>query len=136
GAGLCLARWCLAWRRVRRMARAARAVPDGPLYAALRDAAEAAGVRRPVRLLLASDDSCAPMTWGWHRPTILLPARARDWSVETAQAVLLHEAAHIRHGDWPAQALAAWVCALYWFHPLAWHATRLLRAESERACDD
>jgi TonB family protein len=38
--------------------------------------------------------------------------------------------------DWVIRCAARAVCALYWFHPLAWLALRLLELEAERACDD
>lgn len=100
------------------------------------DAALAAlRLRRPVRLVL-SPDAPVPMTWGWRRPTVLLPADAPDWAGERVRVALLHEAAHIARGDWAAQMLAHAVCALFWFHPLVWWAAARLRAEAEQAADD
>ncbi len=77
-----------------------------------------------------------PMTWGWRRPVVLLPESASGWPNDRCQAVLLHEMAHIRRGDWLWHRLADIVCALYWFHPLVWGTARRLRAEGEIACDD
>ncbi len=77
-----------------------------------------------------------PMTWGWWRPAALLPAEAIHWDRQRARLVLRHELAHVRRNDCLAQALAAFVCALYWFNPLAWVAAARMRVERERACDD
>lgn len=136
GAGFCLLRRRIAWRRLRNVLRESQAIRSGPLAASLAKALAEVGVQRPVRLLQATDDVCAPMTWGWRRPVLLLPARAGDWEAEAARAVLLHEVAHIRNGDWAVQTMAAWVRALYWFHPLVWCAAHRLRIECEQACDD
>jgi beta-lactamase regulating signal transducer with metallopeptidase domain len=105
------------------------------LLAPCEEAAAAMGVRTPIRLRL-SDTAPVPMTWGWHRPTILLPTAAMEWEPERVRVALLHEMAHIARGDWAAQMLSHVVCALYWFHPLVWLAASRLRAESERAADD
>lgn len=68
--------------------------------------------------------------------TILMPMQARDWSAADLRAARLHEQAHLRRGDWWVH-LGAWlVCALLWFHPLAWWARRNLALEAERAADD
>ena len=90
---------------------------------------------RRVRVLL-HDQLLAPMTCGWMRPVILMPADAGEWATSDARQALLHELEHIRRHDWPIQVLARFTCALYWFHPAAWFAWRQLRLESERACDD
>lgn len=138
GGGIVLALWqvILGMACVRRFERDSIAPEDGsPLVAPCEEAAAAMGVRAPIRLLL-SDTAPVPMTWGWHRPTILLPTAAMEWERERVRVALLHEMAHIARGDWAAQMLSHVVCALYWFHPLAWLAASRLRAESERAADD
>lgn len=123
---------------VRRLARRCRPVTQGPLAAQFAALAGESGVGRRVTLLRgeAADLSVIPMTWGWRRPTILLPAGAGEWPPDRLRVVLLHELAHIKRGDWPCQMLAHVVCALYWFHPGVWLLARGLRLESERACDD
>jgi len=75
-------------------------------------------------------------TFGAVNPTVLLPAASRGWTSERLRVVLLHELAHIKRADWPAQLFAEAVCALYWFNPLFWLACARLRHEGERACDD
>lgn len=87
------------------------------------------GVREPAA-------SLPPLTWGWRRPVILLPAASEAWDGERLRVVLLHEIAHVARGDWGARMLAGVVCALYWFHPLAWLFSARLQAESEAACDE
>ncbi|TMQ65709.1 MAG: hypothetical protein E6K78_07265 [Candidatus Eisenbacteria bacterium] len=77
-----------------------------------------------------------PLTWGWLRPVILLPAAAEAWPIERRRAALLHEMAHVMRCDYVSQAVATLACAVYWFHPLAWWSAARLRSESEHACDD
>jgi beta-lactamase regulating signal transducer with metallopeptidase domain len=92
-------------------------------------------IRRPVHLL-HSDEESVPMTWGWLRPVVLLPAGSRAWSDERLQRVLLHELAHVARFDSFFQVLARGTCCLFWFHPAVWLAARHLRREAEMACDD
>ena len=63
-------------------------------------------------------------------------AAANAWPDERIRVVLAHELAHIRRNDWLSQLSAELLRALYWFNPLVWLASRRLREESERACDD
>ena len=92
-------------------------------------------IRRPVKLLV-SEISASPMTWGFWRPIIALPAESREWPEERLRVVLRHELAHVKRWDCLTQEIASVVCALYWFNPLAWLAADRMRAEREKACDD
>ncbi|HEX9607357.1 MAG TPA: M56 family metallopeptidase [Gemmatimonadaceae bacterium] len=94
-----------------------------------------AGVSKRV-LLYSSSVVSTPLTWGSRNPVVLLPEDALDWPEAHRRIVLRHELAHVARGDSFTQLIAGFVCALYWFHPLAWIAERRLRAECERACDD
>jgi uncharacterized protein (TIGR03435 family) len=83
-----------------------------------------------------NDELRVPITYGALRPVIALPGDAPGWTDAELRRVLLHELEHVRRRDWPVHLIARGICALYWFHPLAWIAWRRLCLESERACDD
>lgn len=135
GALLSVSRLAVGLRRLSRAASRAQAVKAGRLVAIADDIARAMGLRRPVTLLQGSD-SPTLVTWGALSPAIVLPADAPAWPDDRARVVLRHELAHVARGDWPAQVLAEVLGAGYWFNPLVHIASRRLRAEAERACDD
>ncbi len=87
--------WCAMghWGLVR-LARRAAVVEDADWLALLAEAAALAGVTRPVRLLRSAAVG-TPMTWGFLRPVVMLPADAGEWSAERRRVVLLHELAHV-----------------------------------------
>jgi beta-lactamase regulating signal transducer with metallopeptidase domain len=93
------------------------------------------GLKRQVRVLV-SDERLMPMTWGWRRPVVLLPADAMKWDAERLRIVLRHELAHAKRWDCLTQSVANLVRAFYWFNPLVWLAARQMCLERERACDD
>jgi beta-lactamase regulating signal transducer with metallopeptidase domain len=127
-------RLVLAVGRIRQFAH--RADPaTGKTASMLTELARESGIRRPVQCLV-SRQSIVPMTWGWLRPVVLLPADAASWSAERLRVVLLHELAHVRRGDAATQFVAELARSLYWFHPLAWWGVHCLRFEQEAACDD
>jgi TonB family protein len=86
--------------------------------------------------LLSTAEADVPFTWGALRPRIILPASASVWSKRRFGAVLAHELAHVARSDWLTQVFAELTTAVYWFHPLAWHALAQLKREQEQACDD
>jgi TonB family protein len=88
-----------------------------------------------VPTLLVHPESLMPMAVGIRRPAILLPCDCQDWTPSRRRMVLLHELAHIARRDLATQLVARLTAACWWFQPLCWIALRLLRRESERACD-
>jgi beta-lactamase regulating signal transducer with metallopeptidase domain len=120
---------------VRRLQRRAQPMEDGEWVDLLHDLTAQLGVS-PRVTLLRSHQALVPMTWGWLRPVVLLPAGADSWPAVRRRDVLAHELAHIHRRDFLTQTLAQLACAVYWFNPLAWTAARRLRTERERACDD
>src|SRR6185312_16017319 len=125
----------IALLRVRGQRRLARPILDDVWTSLLHQVRADLGVKRRVELVQGSAKAM-PMTWGWRRPVILVPAGAEAWPEPRRRAVLLHELAHVARGDYATQIAAEIVRALYWFNPLVWTATRRLRLESEQACDD
>lgn len=76
-----------------------------------------------------------PMACGGVRRRILLPDQALTWEPERREAIISHEAAHLRRHDPFWQSLTELLCALWWFHPLVWLTAHRLRAAAEAACD-
>lgn len=135
GTAVVLTRIGLAFARVRSVSRNARPLLEPVLLVRAHGTAAEMGVDRPLRLL-EGDAEAMPITFGIVRPTLLLPASARDWSKARQNAVLRHELEHIRRRDSLSQLIAEVGCALFWFNPLMWYAARRLCVEREHACDD
>jgi GWxTD domain-containing protein len=52
------------------------------------------------------------------------------------EAILLHELAHIRRGDYVAEWLLQVLETVFFYHPVAWWLASALRREREQCCDD
>ncbi len=92
-------------------------------------------LRRQVRLK-SHPEIPVPMTWGWRRPVILMPAGAEEWPEEERCSALFHELSHIQRADFLVMLAVRASLALFWWNPLAWAAYRRLRREQEIACDE
>ncbi|HEY2011881.1 MAG TPA: TonB family protein [Bryobacteraceae bacterium] len=77
-----------------------------------------------------------PLTVGWLRPRILLPAGWEQWEHGKLQAVLAHERTHVQRSDWAIAMLAGINRCVFWFHPLSWGLERRLASLAEEAADD
>jgi beta-lactamase regulating signal transducer with metallopeptidase domain len=130
-----LARHLLGVLSLRRLCRSARTLGDSAGATLGRRLAEDLHIGRPVTFL-TSDDIEVPLTWGMFHPRVVLPSHAGDWREDRLQHVLQHELAHVKRLDAGTQFVASAACAAFWFHPLVWEATRQMRHERERACDD
>ena len=108
---------------------------EGRLHRLCTDLGRSCGLHRGVDLLLGPSPGLVA-TWGWRRPTVMLPASALRWPAERLRVVLLHELAHARRGDWVLLVAAEALRCIWWFNPLAWMVRGRLRRESEHAADD
>jgi beta-lactamase regulating signal transducer with metallopeptidase domain/ketosteroid isomerase-like protein len=122
--------------RLLRVLRAAVPVESAALERLARAVARELGIPRERFRLRSTSCELTPMTWGFWRPTVLLPAACLEWEEERLRPVLVHEIAHVSRGDVVTQALASLACVVYWFNPLVWWAAREMLIERERACDD
>ncbi len=86
--------------------------------------------------ILVSNKVQIPMTFGWLKPTILLPTEVEEWETEKLQQVILHELIHIQRKDYLFHGLSLLVQSIYWFNPLVWKAVADYRIGSEWACDE
>jgi uncharacterized protein (TIGR03435 family) len=97
--------------------------------------AQEAGLHRPIDVLL-HESIAAPATCGICRRAVLFPINADTWRHADTLRAAVHEVEHARRADCLVNVIARAICAVYWFHPLAWIAWRRLVLEAERACDD
>ena len=116
------------------ISRRSTAVTDPATLYAFRSSRENLAVNRKIRLVVDSR-LIIPMTWGVQNPTIFLPSSSKHWSADRKNCVLSHELAHVKRWDCLSQMLAQFVCAVFWFNPLAWYAVSRLRIERELVCD-
>jgi len=135
GAAVLLFRLTLGLRGAVRLTREGRGMDD-PLWKRLLSRFLAAvSLRRKVHLL-SHDRVRIPLTWGFLRPVVMMPAGSDGWSESQRSTALYHELAHVKRGDFLVMLLARLSCALYWFNPLSWFVFRMIRKEQEKACDE
>ena len=78
-----------------------------------------------------------PMTFGFWRPLILLPASALlSLSPDLLETVLAHELAHVRRADYFWNLIQTFVETVFFFHPAVWAIGKSLRMQREICCDD
>jgi bla regulator protein BlaR1 len=102
----------------------------------LLELADRLGVNRRVELL-QSGLVRTPVAFGFLRPCILIPlGMLANLPPDQAEAILLHELAHIRRSDYLSNLLLHIAEAMFFFNPgVRWVATRI-RQEREACCDD
>ncbi|HXF27927.1 MAG TPA: M56 family metallopeptidase, partial [Bryobacteraceae bacterium] len=77
-----------------------------------------------------SDDVTGPVTFGWLRPTILIPANWRG-----NEAVACHELLHVRRRDWLFTVIEQLILSALWFHPGVWWLVGQIQLAREEAVD-
>ncbi|PNE59693.1 hypothetical protein A8H39_00670 [Paraburkholderia fungorum] len=93
------------------------------------------GLPRPVTLRLATQLS-TPLTIGWWRPLVLVPAALLTrMPPDLLEAVLAHEIAHIKRADYLVNLLQSVIEALLFYHPAVWWLSRQIRIERECVAD-
>jgi D-alanyl-D-alanine endopeptidase (penicillin-binding protein 7) len=78
----------------------------------------------------------SPMTVGWLRPVIILPAAMLTrMPADLVEALIAHEMAHVARLDYLINLLQSAVEALLFFHPAVWWLSRRIRIEREQVAD-
>lgn len=119
--------------RLRRLARTAARLTDSRAHRLLDDARARLGVRQQVELLEGPRES-VPITFGWRRPAIVVPAGMADRPDEL-RMTLVHELVHIGRADFVFALAERTVCAVFAFHPLTWALSRSIERDREASCD-
>ncbi len=136
GAGLLALRMVLGLAWVRRRSQPGNFTPDPRWQAALDRLARQFGVTRRVVLGLV-DDLSSPVTAGWWRPVVLVPASlATGMSPHLLEALLAHEMAHIRRHDYLVNVIQSAIEIVLFYHPTVWWLSSRVRVEREQIADD
>ena len=108
-------------------------VEDPRTHRLLRALTEQMGVRDDIALFATPDDT-TPMTFGWRRPVIVLPAVLLD-DEPALRLTLLHELIHIRRRDYAVSWVVRLVSGLFAIHPGVWLLHRRIDQYRELSCD-
>jgi TonB family protein len=124
------------WWRLTRIARRATPIVAGRVTVALPALAGRLGITREVRLV-ESALVRVPSVIGWLRPVVVFPVSAlAGLPPSHLEAILAHELAHIRRGDFVVNLVQCVVETLLFYHPAVWWVSRRIRVEREQCCDD
>jgi D-alanyl-D-alanine endopeptidase (penicillin-binding protein 7) len=117
--------------------RAARIQAQDPAWQErLSRLAERCGLGREVRLRVV-DGLASPITAGWWRPVVLVPASlVAGMPPHLLEALLAHELGHVRRHDYLVNLLQNVIETLLFYHPAVWWLSRRIRAEREQIADD
>lgn len=125
---------CGAWW-LRGLQRGGRPAP-GEWQACVDRLATCFGITRPVAVRMV-DAGDSPLTTGWWRPMIWLPAGlVARMPADLLEALVAHELAHIRRHDYLVNLLQHAVEALLFYHPVVWWLSQRIRIERELVADD
>jgi D-alanyl-D-alanine endopeptidase (penicillin-binding protein 7) len=109
---------------------------DAHWQARLTGLAERAGIDRHVRLRIV-ETLTSPITAGWWRPVVLVPAvLVSGMPADLLEALLAHEIAHVKRHDYLVNLLQNVVETILFYHPAVWWISKQIRAEREQIADD
>lgn len=94
------------------------------------------GIDRAVRLRIV-ESLGSPVTAGWWRPVVLVPAAlVSGMPAHLLEALLAHELAHIKRHDYLVNLGQNLVETLFFYHPAVWWISGRIRVEREQIADD
>jgi len=117
--------------------RAGRAECADPVWQArLSRMAQRFGLGRDVRLRVV-DSLASPITAGWWRPVVLVPAAlVAGMPPHLLEALLAHELGHVRRHDYLVNLVQNVIETLLFYHPAVWWISHRIRIEREQIADD
>lgn len=79
----------------------------------------------------------SPLTIGHLKPLILFPVGIiNQLTPNEVEAVLTHELAHIVRRDYLSNIIQSFIETLFYYHPVTWWISRMVRTERENRADD
>lgn len=115
---------------------ARREAGDAQWQARLDTLARGFDIDRAVRLCIA-DGLASPVTAGWLKPVVLVPAAlVSGMPPQLLEALLAHELAHVRRCDYLVNLVQSVIETLLFYHPAVWWISHRIRVEREHIADD
>jgi bla regulator protein BlaR1 len=109
---------------------------DAAWQARLTQLAQRCGLTRAVGLRVV-DGLSSPVTAGWWRPVVLVPASLlTGMAPQLLEALLAHELGHVKRHDYLVNLLQNVAEALLFYHPAVWWISNRIRLEREQIADD
>jgi D-alanyl-D-alanine endopeptidase (penicillin-binding protein 7) len=94
------------------------------------------GIGRALRLRVV-ERLASPVTAGWWRPVVVVPAAlVSGMPAHLLEALLAHELAHIKRHDYLVNLGQNVVETLFFYHPAVWWISSRIRVEREQIADD
>lgn len=110
--------------------------PEGNWQQLLEKAAAKMGVSRRVTIFF-SERINTPCIVGYTKAIVLIPVSlATTLSPQQAEAVLLHELAHLKYADYYVNMMVQCMRCLLFFNPFVWLMVRSCNLYRELACDE
>ncbi len=108
----------------------------GELKIFLLDACQYLDIKRKVKIFSSALVS-SPLTIGFFKPVILLPvALLNQLSIREAEAVILHELAHIKRKDYLQNLVTQIILVILYFNPFARMLAQMQSLEREKSADN
>jgi TonB family protein len=82
-----------------------------------------------------SDQVSGPVTFGWLRPTILLPTKVCELTPSAREAIASHELFHVHRRDWLFVMTEELIRSVLWFHPAIWFVLSRIQLAREQVVD-
>lgn len=121
-------------RRTRLLVAAAEDLRFHPVSPAVTELSQLVGTRAPA--IRSSEDAPCAMLTGWLRPTIIVPRQGLRPGLESELRLgIVHELCHLKRRDLWFSIAGSLATAIFFFHPLAWVASREAASACEEACD-
>ncbi len=76
-----------------------------------------------------------PVTYGWPRAFVLLPARFEEMEASMREAIACHELIHVVRRDWLFVMAEELIRAAFWFHPAVWFILSRIQLAREQVVD-
>lgn len=93
-------------------------------------------IKKKVTIFL-SDKIICPLTTGFFKPIILIPAAAiNHLTTQQMEAVILHELAHIKRADYLLYLIQSFIDKIFFFNIFSILLSNIIERERENACDD